>query len=215
MSHGNGHKFSDGTEIFYKDWGTGQPYRVQPTAGLCLPMTGTPKCSSFLHHGYRVIAHDRRGNGRSAQVSEGQATWTTTPMTWPKPTRHLDLHDAIHVGHSQGGWRGGAWTFGRHGEERVAKVVLISAPSRPRFYKPMPIRPARPKLLSRACKLSSQRTARSSTEPYRPARSTNSRPAGRRSLRSGDCELVAPRHDGQRDGPLRKHYRVHPRGLHG
>jgi non-heme chloroperoxidase len=79
----------------------------------------------FLHHGYRVIAHDRRGHGRSAQPSEGNDV-DHYANDLADLTQHLDLHDAIHVGHSAGGGEVARYV-GRHGQTRVAKVVLISA----------------------------------------------------------------------------------------
>jgi non-heme chloroperoxidase len=79
----------------------------------------------FLHRGYRVIAHDRRGHGRSAQVSEGN-DMNHYADDLADLTDHLDLHDAVHVGHSAGGGEVARF-IGRHGESRVAKVVLISA----------------------------------------------------------------------------------------
>jgi non-heme chloroperoxidase len=115
---------SDGTEIFYKDWGTGQPIVFSHGWPLSADDWDT-QMLFFLHHGYRVIAHDRRGNGRSAQVSEGN-DMDHYADDLAELTRHLDLHDAIHVGHSQGGGEVARYV-GRHGEERVAKVVLISA----------------------------------------------------------------------------------------
>src|SRR5580698_275960 len=79
----------------------------------------------FLHHGYRVIAHDRRGHGRSAQVGEGN-DMDHYADDLADLTQRLDLRDAIHVGHSAGGGEVARY-IGRHGETRVAKVVLISA----------------------------------------------------------------------------------------
>jgi non-heme chloroperoxidase len=81
----------------------------------------------FLHHGYRVIAHDRRGHGRSAQVSEGN-DMDHYADDLADLTQHLDLHDAVHIGHSAGGGEVARY-LGRHGESRVAKVVLVSAGS--------------------------------------------------------------------------------------
>jgi pimeloyl-ACP methyl ester carboxylesterase len=74
----------------------------------------------LLHHGYRVIAHDRRGHGRSPQVSEGN-DMDHYADDLAALTAHLDLHDAIHVGHSAGGGEVARYV-GRHGESRVAKV---------------------------------------------------------------------------------------------
>jgi non-heme chloroperoxidase len=79
----------------------------------------------FLGHGYRVIAHDRRGHGRSAQPSEGN-DMDHYADDLADLTSHLDLHDAVHVGHSAGGGEVARYV-GRHGESRVAKVALISA----------------------------------------------------------------------------------------
>jgi pimeloyl-ACP methyl ester carboxylesterase len=76
----------------------------------------------FLHHGYRVIAHDRRGHGRSAQVSEGN-DMDHYADDLAGLTQHLDLRDAVHVGHSVGGGEVARY-LGRHGESRVAKVAL-------------------------------------------------------------------------------------------
>jgi non-heme chloroperoxidase len=115
---------SDGTEIFYKDWGTGTP--IVFSHGW--PLSADDWDSQmlfFLHHGYRVIAHDRRGNGRSAQVNEGY-DMDHYADDLAELTAHLDLHDAVHVGHSQGGGEVARYV-GRHGESRVGKVILISA----------------------------------------------------------------------------------------
>ena len=115
---------SDGTKIFYKDWGSGQP--IVFSHGW--PLSADDWDSQmlfFLHHGYRVIAHDRRGHGRSAQVSEGN-DMDHYADDLAELSQHLDLHDAIHVGHSAGGGEVARYV-GRHGEDRVARVVLISA----------------------------------------------------------------------------------------
>jgi non-heme chloroperoxidase len=79
----------------------------------------------FLHRGYRVIAHDRRGHGRSAQVSDGH-DMNHYADDLAALTEHLDLHDAVHVGHSAGGGEVTRY-IGRHGVSRVAKVALISS----------------------------------------------------------------------------------------
>jgi non-heme chloroperoxidase len=78
-----------------------------------------------LDHGYRVVAHDRRGHGRSAQVSEGN-DMNHYADDLAELTEHLDVRDAVHVGHSAGGGEVARY-IGRHGEGRVAKAVLISA----------------------------------------------------------------------------------------
>src|SRR6266508_949876 len=79
----------------------------------------------FLNHGYRVIAHDRRGRGRSSQTADGH-DMDHYADDLAALTAHLDLRNAIHVGHSTGGGEV-AHYIGRHGESRVAKAVLISA----------------------------------------------------------------------------------------
>ena len=114
----------DGTQIYYKDWGKGQP--IVFSHGW--PLTGDDwdnQMLFFLSQGYRVIAHDRRGHGRSTQ------TWTGNEMdTYADDlaalTAALDLKDAIHVGHSTGGGEVARY-LGRHGSKRVAKAVLIGA----------------------------------------------------------------------------------------
>jgi non-heme chloroperoxidase len=115
---------SDGTEIFYKDWGEGTP--IVFSHGWPLSADDWDiQMLFFLHHGYRVIAHDRRGNGRSAQVNNGN-DMDHYADDLADLTAHLDLRGAVHVGHSQGGGEVARYV-GRHGESRVAKVVLISA----------------------------------------------------------------------------------------
>jgi non-heme chloroperoxidase len=115
---------NDGTQIFYKDWGVGQPIVFSHGWPLSADDWDT-QMLFFLHRGYRVIAHDRRGHGRSAQVSEGN-DMDHYADDLADLTQHLDLHDAVHVGHSAGGGEVARY-IGRHGESRVAKVVLISA----------------------------------------------------------------------------------------
>ncbi|MFG1249466.1 alpha/beta fold hydrolase [Xanthobacter flavus] len=118
----------DGVDIFYKDWG---PKDAQPIVFH----HGWPLSSDdwdaqilfFLQHGFRVVAHDRRGHGRSAQVGEGHdmdhyAADAATVM------EHLDLRNAVHIGHSTGGGEVARYVA-RHGQPqgRVAKAVLVSA----------------------------------------------------------------------------------------
>jgi len=117
-------KTQDGTEIFYKDWGTGQP--IVFSHGW--PLTADDWDSQMLYfgqRGYRVIAHDRRGHGRSTQTWEGN-DMDTYADDLAQLTAHLDLHDAIHVGHSTGGGEVARY-IGRHGSKRVAMAVLISS----------------------------------------------------------------------------------------
>ncbi|HYQ33478.1 MAG TPA: alpha/beta hydrolase, partial [Lapillicoccus sp.] len=114
----------DGTEIFFKDWGAGQPIVFSHGWPLSADDWDT-QMLFFLHHGYRVIAHDRRGHGRSAQTADGH-DMDHYADDLADLTAHLDLHDAIHVGHSTGGGEVVHY-IARHGESRVAKAVLISA----------------------------------------------------------------------------------------
>ncbi len=115
---------NDGTEIFFKDWGTGQP--IVFSHGWPLSSDDwDAQMMFFLGHGYRVIAADRRGHGRSAQVSDGH-DMDHYADDLAAVTAHLDLHDAIHVGHSTGGGEVTRY-LAKHGESRVAKAVLISS----------------------------------------------------------------------------------------
>ena len=114
----------DGTEIYYKDWGTGQP--VVFSHGWPLSADDWDgQMMFFLKHGFRVIAHDRRGHGRSTQTAEGH-DMDHYADDLAALTTHLDLKNAIHVGHSTGGGEVARY-IGRHGESRVAKAVLISS----------------------------------------------------------------------------------------
>jgi len=114
----------DGVEIFYKDWGKGQPIVFSHGWPLSADDWDT-QMLFFLKHGYRVIAHDRRGHGRSSQVSDGHDL-DHYADDLAALTAHLDLKNAIHVGHSTGGGEVTRY-LGRHGESRVAAAVLISA----------------------------------------------------------------------------------------
>jgi non-heme chloroperoxidase len=114
----------DGVEIFYKDWGKGQPIVFSHGWPLSADDWDT-QMLFFLKQGYRVIAHDRRGHGRSTQVSDGH-DMDHYADDLAALTAHLDLKNAIHVGHSTGGGEV-AHYLGRHGESRVAKAVLIDA----------------------------------------------------------------------------------------
>ena len=115
---------TDGTEIFYKDWGSGQP--IVFSHGWPLSADDwDAQMLFFLQHGYRVIAHDRRGHGRSTQTSDGH-DMDHYAADLAALTAHLDLRDAVHVGHSTGGGEVARYVA-RHGQSRVAKAVLISA----------------------------------------------------------------------------------------
>jgi non-heme chloroperoxidase len=114
----------DGVEIFYKDWGKGQPIVFSHGWPLSADDWDT-QMMFFVKHGYRVIAHDRRGHGRSSQVSEGH-DMDHYADDLAAVTAHLDLKDAIHIGHSTGGGEVTHY-LGRHGQSRVAKAVLMNA----------------------------------------------------------------------------------------
>jgi non-heme chloroperoxidase len=114
----------DGVDIFYKDWGSGQP--VVFSHGW--PLTSDawdPQLKLVADAGYRAIAHDRRGGGRSSQPWEGNDL-TTYADDLAGLIEHLDLHDVVLVGHSTGGGEVTRY-MGHHGTARVAKAVLLSA----------------------------------------------------------------------------------------
>jgi non-heme chloroperoxidase len=115
---------TDGVEIYYKDWGSGQP--IVFSHGWPLSADDwDAQMLFFFQHGYRVIAHDRRGHGRSTQTGDGH-DMDHYAADLAALTEHLDLHDAIHVGHSTGGGEV-AHYIGTYGESRVARAVLISS----------------------------------------------------------------------------------------
>jgi non-heme chloroperoxidase len=114
----------DGVEIFYKDWGSGQP--IVFSHGWPLSSDDWDNQMMFFSGlGFRVIAHDRRGHGRSAQVDGGHdLDYYADDLA--ALTRHLDLRNAIHIGHSTGGGEVVRY-IARHGESRVAKAAILAA----------------------------------------------------------------------------------------
>src|SRR6188472_2329836 len=115
---------ADGTEIFYKDWGSGEPIVLSHGWPLSADDWDN-QVLFFLERGYRVIAHDRRGHGRSEQTGGGH-DMDHYADDLAAVTAHLDLRNAVHVGHSTGGGEVLHY-IARHGESRVAKAAIISA----------------------------------------------------------------------------------------
>ncbi|HTP47270.1 MAG TPA: alpha/beta hydrolase [Casimicrobiaceae bacterium] len=114
----------DGTEIFYKDWGSGQPIVFHHGWPLSAD-DWDAQMLFFLAQGYRVIAHDRRGHGRSSQTENGNDMDTYVDDVAQLAT-HLNLRNAIHVGHSTGGGEVTRYVA-RASKGRVAKAVLVDA----------------------------------------------------------------------------------------
>lgn len=161
---------TDGIEIFFKDWGSGQP--IVFSHGW--PLSGDDwdtQMLFFLQHGFRVIAHDRRGHGRSTQTGDGH-DMDHYADDLAAVVGHLDLQDAVHVGHSTGGGEVVRY-IARHGESRVAKAVLISSVP-PLMVQPTPT----PAACRRACSTASRPklppAGRSSIGSWRRAPSTGS-----------------------------------------
>ena len=117
-------KLKDGTEIYYKDWGTGQPIFFHHGWPLSSD-DWDAQMMFFLQQGFRVIAHDRRGHGRSTPTENGR-DMDTYAADVAELTQALNLKNAIHVGHSTGGGEVIRYVA-KHGNRRVSKAVLVSA----------------------------------------------------------------------------------------
>jgi len=199
----------DGTSIYYKDWGKGQP--IVFSHGWPLSADDwDAQMMFFLNHGYRVIAHDRRGHGRSTQTGDGH-DMDHYADDLAALTAHLDLKDAIHVGHSTGGGEV-AHYLGRHGESRVKKAVLISAVP-PLMVKTAANPGGLPKEVfdgfqAQVATNRSQFYRDVAAGPFYGYNRPGAKPAGRH------LELVAPGHDGRREGALRWHRRILADRLH-
>jgi non-heme chloroperoxidase len=200
----------DGIEIYYKDWGSGQP--IVFSHGWPLSADDwDAQLLFFLHKGYRVIAHDRRGHGRSTQTADGH-DMDHYADDLAALTAHLDLKNAIHVGHSTGGGEVTRY-LGRHGESRVAKAALISA------VPPLMVKtPANPLGLPKEVfdDLQAQLAANRSLLS-RPANRAFLwlQPARRESLGGRHPKLVAAGDDGGRQSALRRHCRLFSDRFHG
>ena len=196
-------KTKDGVEIFYKDWGTGQPIVFSHGWPLSADDWDN-QMLFFLGHGYRVIAHDRRGHGRSTQTGDGH-DMDHYADDLAAVTAHLDLKNVIHVGHSTGGGEVVHY-LARHGESGVAKAAIISA------VPPLMLKtPANPNGLPKSVfdDLQAQLAASRSQILSRPPRRSVLwlQPAGCKTIGSRHRQLVAPGHDGRRQGALRRHRR--------
>jgi non-heme chloroperoxidase len=116
----------DGTQIYFKDWGSKNAQPIVFHHGWPLSADDwDAQMLFFLANGYRVVAHDRRGHGRSSQVSDGH-DMDHYAADAAAVVQHLDLRNAVHIGHSTGGGEATRYVA-RHGNGRVAKLVLIGA----------------------------------------------------------------------------------------
>jgi non-heme chloroperoxidase len=199
----------DGVDIFYKDWGRGQP--IVFSHGWPLSSDDwDPQMMFFLNNGFRVIAHDRRGHGRSTQTASGH-DMDHYADDLAVLTEHLNLKNAVHVGHSTGGGEVVHY-LARHGESRVARAVLISA------VPPIMLKtPANPGGLPKDVFDGFQaQVANNRAQFYRDAGGPVLRvqPAGCQGLGGSHRKLVASRYDGRCEGALRWRRGILADGLH-
>jgi pimeloyl-ACP methyl ester carboxylesterase len=199
----------DGTQIYYKDWGTGQP--IVFSHGW--PLTADDWDGQMLffgQRGYRVIAHDRRGHGRSTQTWDGN-DMDTYADDLAALTEKLDLKNAIHVGHSTGGGEVARY-IGRHGSKRVAMAVLISSVP-PLMLKTDEESGGRAhRGVRRPASRNMWKIGRSFTRTS-PSRSTDTTGPARR-FRKASGRSGGSRDDGRDEGGLRLHQGFLRDGLH-
>ena len=202
----------DGVEIFYKDWG---PKNAQPIVfhhGWPLSADDwDTQMLYFVQKGYRVIAHDRRGHGRSSQVSDGH-DMDHYAADAAAVVAHLDLRNAIHIGHSTGGGEATHYVA-RHGKGRVAKLVLIGAVP-PIMVKTSANPGGLPIEVFDGLR---QQLAANRAQFYRDFVERpllQLQPAGCEGVSRRDRELVAPGDDGRCEGALRRHQGLLGDGLH-
>ena len=190
-------KTKDGVEIFYKDWGKGQP--IVFSHGWPLSADDwDAQMLFFLNHGYRVIAHDRRGHGRSSQVGDGHDL-DHYADDLAAVTAQLDLKNAIHVGHSTGGGEVIRY-LARHGDSGIAKAAIISAI--PPLMVKTPSNPGGlPKKLFDDLQAAARRRSLAILSRLR-RRPVLQLQQDRKAFGSHHPELVAARHDGRRQGAL-------------
>ena len=184
----------DGVTIFYKDWG---PKNAQPIVfhhGWPLSADDwDTQMLYFLGKGYRVVAHDRRGHGRSSQVSDGH-DMDHYAADAAAVVEHLDLRDAIHIGHSTGGGEATHYVA-LHGKGRVAKLVLIGAVP-PLMLKTAANPGGLPIEVFDGLRQAARRQPGAVLHGIRERSLLQLQPAGREAAAERDRQLVASGHDG-------------------